>query len=110
RIEAQERSAGFEFLDEVFGGSVPRNFIPSVEKGVIEALEEGILAGYPVVDVKVALYDGSYHPVDSSDMAFKLASQLGFRKAAEAAGPILLEPINRVEVTVPEQYMGDVLG
>jgi len=110
RIEAQERGGGFEFLDEVFGGSVPRNFIPSVEKGVVEALEQGFLAGYPVVDVKVALYDGSYHPVDSSDMAFKLAAQLGFRKAAEAAGPILLEPINRVEVTVPEQYMGDVLG
>lgn len=110
RVEAQERSAGFEFADEVFGGSVPRNFIPSVEKGVTEALESGILAGYPVVDIKVALYDGSYHPVDSSDMAFKLAAQLGFRKAAEAAGPIILEPINKVEITVPEQFMGDVLG
>ncbi len=110
RIEAQERGGGFEFLDEVFGGSVPRNFIPSVEKGIIEALETGILAGYPVVDVKVALYDGSYHPVDSSDMAFKLAAQLGFRKAAEAASPIILEPIVRVEIAVPEQFMGDVMG
>ncbi len=83
---------------------------PLGREGVTEALESGILAGYPVVDIKVALYDGSYHAVDSSDMAFKLAAHLGFRKAAEAAGPIILEPINKVEITVPEQFMGDVLG
>ncbi|MGI6208812.1 MAG: elongation factor G [Anaerolineae bacterium] len=110
RVEPRERGAGFEFVDEIFGGAVPRNFIPSVEKGVVEAMEEGILAGYPVVDVRVALYDGSYHPVDSSDMAFKLAGSIGFRKAAEAAGPILLEPIVKVVITVPEQFMGDIMG
>lgn len=110
RVEPRERGAGFEFVDEIFGGAVPRNFIPAVEKGVTEALQEGVLAGYPVVDILVALYDGSYHPVDSSDMAFKLAASIGFRKAAEQAGPILLEPIMRVTITVPEQFMGDVLG
>ncbi|NPV10119.1 MAG: elongation factor G [Anaerolineae bacterium] len=110
RLEPMERGSGFQFADEIFGGAVPRNFIPAVEKGVVEAMQEGILAGYPVVDVKVALYDGSYHPVDSSDMAFKLAASLGFRKAAENAGPILLEPIVRAVITVPEQFMGDVLG
>jgi len=110
RVEPRERGAGFEFKDEVFGGSVPRNFIPAVEKGVTEALSEGILAGYPVVDVLVALYDGSYHPVDSSDMAFKLAGSIGFQKATEQAGPIILEPIVKVTVTVPDQFMGDILG
>lgn len=110
RLEPRERGAGFEFADEVFGGSVPRNFIPAVEKGVIEAIQEGVLAGYPVVDIKVALYDGSYHAVDSSEMAFKIAAGMGFRKAAEDAGPIILEPIMKASITVPEQFMGDVLG
>jgi len=110
RLEPLERGAGFEFLDEIFGGAVPRNYIPAVEKGVVEAMQEGILAGYPVVDIRVALYDGSYHPVDSSDMAFKIAASIGFRAAAEKAGPILLEPIMKITVTVPEQFMGDVLG
>jgi elongation factor G len=110
RVEPRERGAGVEFKDEVFGGSVPRNFIPAVEKGVLEATNEGILAGYPVVDILVALYDGSYHPVDSSEMAFKLAGSIGFQRATEQAGPILLEPIVKVAITVPEQYMGDILG
>ncbi|HBE78637.1 MAG TPA: elongation factor G [Firmicutes bacterium] len=101
---------GFEFVDKIFGGSVPRNFIPAVEKGIHEALEKGVIAGYPVVDVRVTLYDGSYHPVDSSEMAFKIAASLGFKKGFMEAKPILLEPIMRVEVIVPEEYMGDVIG
>ncbi|GAB4407117.1 MAG: elongation factor G [Anaerolineales bacterium] len=110
RLEPLPRGAGFEFVDEVFGGSVPRQYIPAVEKGVRETMTKGILAGYPVVDVRVALYDGSYHAVDSSEMAFKIAANLGFKKAMEEAGPVLLEPIMQVVITIPEQYMGDVLG
>jgi len=110
RLEPLPRGTGFEFVDEVFGGAVPRQYIPAVEKGVRETMTKGILAGYPVVDVRVALYDGSYHPVDSSEMAFKIAANLGFKKAMEEAGPVLLEPIMQVVITIPEQYMGDVLG
>lgn len=110
RLEPLPRGAGFEFVDEIFGGSVPRQYIPAVEKGVRETMTKGILAGYPVVDVRVALYDGSYHAVDSSEMAFKIAANLGFKKAMEEAGPVLLEPIMQVVITIPEQYMGDVLG
>jgi elongation factor G len=110
RLEPLPRGTGFEFADEVFGGSVPRQYIPAVEKGIRETITKGILAGYPVVDVRVALYDGSYHAVDSSEMAFKLAANLGFKKAMEDAGPVLLEPIMNVTITIPEQYMGDVLG
>ncbi len=110
RIEPLPTGTGFEFVDEVFGGAVPRNFIPSVEKGVRNALQQGVLAGFPVVDVRLALYDGSYHPVDSSDIAFQLAGALGFRKAMEAAGPVLLEPVMNVRIIVPEQFMGDILG
>ncbi len=110
RLEPLPRGSGFEFVDEVFGGSVPRQYIPAVEKGVRETMTKGILAGYPVVDVRVALYDGSYHAVDSSEMAFKIAANLGFKKAMEEAGPVLLEPIMKVVITIPEQYMGDVLG
>ncbi|MBI2955499.1 MAG: elongation factor G [Chloroflexi bacterium] len=109
-VEPQPRGAGFEFADRVVGGVVPKNYIPAVEKGVREALPEGILAKYPVVDVKVTLYDGSYHPVDSSEMAFKIASSQAFRKGLEQGHPVLLEPIMDVTVTVPEQYMGDVMG
>jgi elongation factor G len=101
---------GFEFVDKIFGGSVPRNYIPAVEKGIHETLEKGVLAGYPVVDIRVTLYDGSYHPVDSSEMAFKIAASLGFKKGFMEAKPILLEPIMRVVVTVPEEYMGDIIG
>ena len=102
---------GFEFEDKVFGGSVPRQFIPAVEKGLREALPEGgALAGFPLVDLKCSLYDGSSHPVDSSEMAFKIAAQLALKKGCQDANPIILEPIVRAEVTVPEEYMGDVMG
>ena len=109
-MEPLERGAGFEFAERVVGGAVPRNFIPAVEKGVREVLPEGPLAGYQVVDVRVVLYDGSYHPVDSSEMAFKIASAQAFKKAFEAGRPVLLEPIMNLTVTVPEQYVGDVMG
>lgn len=110
RFEPQPRGAGFEFVDEVFGGHVPRNFIPAVEKGLREAMTKGVLAGYPVTDFRAALYDGSSHPVDSSEIAFKLAAHLAFKKGMEEGNPILLEPIMRVTIIVPEQFMGDVLG
>ncbi len=100
----------FEFVDSIFGGSVPRQFIPAVEKGVREALAKGVIAGYPLVDIKVTLTDGSYHDVDSSEMSFKVASALAIRKGVVQAKPILLEPIYSVEVTVPESYMGDIIG
>lgn len=99
-----------EFVDKIFGGSVPKNYIPAVEKGVRETMEKGVLAGYPVVGVRVTLYDGSYHSVDSSEMAFKIAASMAFKKGFMDAGPILLEPIMRVEVTVPEEFMGDIIG
>ncbi|NLU49033.1 MAG: elongation factor G [Syntrophomonadaceae bacterium] len=100
----------FLFEESVFGGAVPRNFFPAVEKGVREAMTEGVLAGYPVTNVKATLYDGSYHPVDSSEMAFKLAAILAFRKGMEQAKPVLLEPIQNVEIEIPEQYLGDIIG
>jgi elongation factor G len=102
--------AGFEFVNEIRGGTIPREFIGPVERGCQEALEGGILAGYPMADVKVTLYDGSYHEVDSSEMAFKIAGSLAVKQAAERAKPVLLEPIMSVEVVVPEEYMGDVIG
>jgi len=110
RFEPLPRGAGFEFSDKVFGGHVPHNFIPAVEKGMYEALEKGVLAGYPATDFRAALYDGSSHPVDSSEIAFKLAAHLAFKKGMQDANPILLEPVMRVTITVPEQFMGDVLG
>ncbi len=100
----------FVFEDKIFGGSVPRQYIPAVEKGLREALEAGVLAGYPVVDIKATLYDGSYHNVDSSEMAFKIAAHLAFKKGVEQAKPVLLEPVMLVEVVVPEQFMGDIMG
>ncbi|CAN5676215.1 elongation factor G [soil metagenome] len=103
-------SDGFEFEQSIFGGSVPRNYIPAVEKGVREALEEGVLAGFPVTNVKVTLTDGSYHSVDSSEMAFKLAASQAFKRAQELANPVLLEPINKLAVTIPEGYTGDVMS
>ncbi len=109
-IEPLENNKGFEFVDKIVGGVIPREFIPSVEAGVKEALETGILAGYPVVDVRVTLFDGSYHDVDSSDMAFKIAGSMAFKEGAKKAKPYLLEPVMDVEVNVPEQYLGDVMG
>jgi elongation factor G len=102
--------SGFEFVDKIFGGAVPRNYIPAVEKGLHESLEKGVLAGYPVIDIRVTLYDGSYHPVDSSEMAFKIAASLGFKKGFMEAKPILLEPVMKMEVVVPEEDMGDIIG
>ena len=109
-MEPLESGQGFEFVDKIFGGSVPRQYIPAVEKGMREALVEGVVAGYPVTDLRVTLYDGSYHAVDSSEMAFKIAASLAFKKAAAEARPVLLEPIVIIEVMVPDNYMGDVIG
>ena len=110
KLEPQQSGAGFEFVDAIKGGSIPREYIPAVEKGVKEATENGALAGYPMVDVKVTLFDGSYHDVDSSEIAFKIAGSMAFKEAARKASPVLLEPIMSVEVVVPEDFMGDVIG
>ncbi|PYM97371.1 MAG: elongation factor G [Candidatus Rokuibacteriota bacterium] len=110
RVEPMARGGGFEFVDDIFGGAVPRNFIPSVEKGVRDCMKRGILAGYPIVDLKVTLYDGSYHDVDSSDMAFQIAASMGLQKVFMDAHPILLEPIMNVEVNCPTDTTGDVIG
>lgn len=110
RLEPQEAGAGFEFVNEIKGGAIPSEYIPAVEKGIREAMQKGVLAGYPMVDVKIVLYDGSYHEVDSSEAAFKIAGSMGFQDGAKRASPVLLEPIMRVEVTVPEEFMGDVTG
>ncbi|MCC6365299.1 MAG: elongation factor G [Bryobacterales bacterium] len=110
RVEPLPAGSGFEFVNEIVGGAVPKEYIPAAEKGMIEALEGGILAGYPMSDLKVAVYDGSYHDVDSSEMAFKIAGSLAIKAAAHKAKPVLLEPIMTVEVVVPEEYMGDVIG
>ena len=109
-IRFEPSAEEFEFDEEVFGGAVPKNYFPAVEKGLMESLEKGPLAGYPVVNLKATLYDGSYHPVDSNEMAFKLAAQLAFRKGIKEANPVLLEPIMKVEITVPDEYMGDIMG
>ena len=110
KLEPQQPGSGFKFVDAVKGGSIPREYIPAVEKGVREATENGALAGYPMVDVKVTLFDGSYHDVDSSEIAFKIAGSMAFKEAARKANPVLLEPIMSVEVVVPEEFMGDVIG
>ncbi|MCX7108381.1 MAG: elongation factor G [Methylococcales bacterium] len=110
RIEPQEIGAGYEFVNEIVGGVVPKEFIPAVDKGVQEQLKCGVLAGYPILDVKVSIFDGSYHDVDSSEMAFKIAGSMCFREGARIANPVLLEPIMKVEVATPEEYMGDVVG
>jgi len=109
-IEPAESSEGILFENEIVGGSIPREYIPAIQKGIKEASETGVLAGYPVRNVKVTLYDGSFHEVDSSEMAFKIAGSMAFKEAAAAAGPVLLEPVMKVEVTVPDNYMGDVIG
>ena len=110
RIEPKETGSGYEFVNEIVGGVVPKEYIPAVDKGVQEQLKSGILAGFPVVDVKVSLFDGSYHDVDSNEMAFKIAGSMCFREGARKANPVLLEPIMKVEVVTPEEYMGDVVG
>jgi elongation factor G len=109
-VSPTERGEGFVWEDRIFGGAIPQNFRPSVQKGIQDAMARGIVAGYPMVDVKVALVDGKYHTVDSSDMAFQIAGSLAIRKAAMEAGPVLLEPILDVEVRVPERYLGDVMS
>lgn len=110
RIEPQEEGSGYEFVNEIVGGVVPKEFIPAVDKGIQEQMRSGVLAGFPVLDVKVTLFDGSYHDVDSSEMAFKIAGSMGFKKGAAEANPVLLEPTMKVEVTTPEDWMGDVVG
>jgi elongation factor G len=100
----------FIFAEEVFGGSVPRNYYPAVERGIKDSLEHGVLAGYPVVNIKATLFDGSYHAVDSNEMAFRIAASMAFKKGMEAAKPILLEPVVKVEIVIPDHYMGDVMG
>ncbi len=110
RVEPNEEGKGFEFLDEVKGGSIPREYIPAIEKGVKDAMNNGILASYPMVDVKVAVFDGSYHEVDSSELAFKMAAIFAFKDACKKAKPVLLEPVMKVEVTTPEDYMGNIIG
>ena len=110
RLEKLPRGAGFEFVDAIVGGVIPGKFIPAVEKGVIERMEKGVLAGFKVIDIKVTCFDGSYHNVDSSEMAFKVAASMGFQKAFQNASPVLLEPIYDITVRVPEEYMGDVMG
>jgi elongation factor G len=110
KIEPLPRGSGFEFVDKIVGGVIPRQYIPAVEKGVIEAMHEGTIAGYPIVDVRVTVFDGSYHTVDSSEMAFKVAASMGFKKAMEAAKPVLLEPIMSVEVVSPDDTLGAVIG
>ncbi|MCK4951823.1 MAG: elongation factor G, partial [Gammaproteobacteria bacterium] len=110
KIEPKEAGTGYEFVNEIVGGVVPREYIPAVDKGIQEQLQSGVIAGFPVVDVKVTLFDGSYHDVDSNEMAFKIAGSMGFREGALKASPVLLEPIMQVEVVTPEDYMGDVMG
>jgi elongation factor G len=109
-IEPNETGKGYEFISKIIGGAIPKEFIPAVDQGIQGAMASGVLAGYQVVDVKVTLYDGSYHEVDSSEMAFKIAGSMAFKEAMQKADPVLLEPIMKVAVTVPEDYMGDVMG
>jgi elongation factor G len=110
RIEPQEAGKGYEFINEIVGGVVPKEYIPAVDKGIQEQMTNGIIAGYPVVDIKVTLFDGSYHDVDSSEMAFKIAGSMGFKEGATKADPVLLEPIMKVEIVTPEDYLGTVTG
>jgi elongation factor G len=110
KIEPKPRGEGYEFVNKIVGGAIPKEFIPAVDKGIQEQLQNGVIAGYPVVDVKVSLFDGSFHEVDSSEMAFKIAGSMGFKQGAAKATPVLLEPVMSVEVVTPEEYMGDVMG
>ena len=110
RIEPLEQGSGYEFVDDITGGAIPKEFIPAVDKGVQEQMRSGVLAGYPIEDIRVTLYDGSFHDVDSNEMAFKIAGSMCFRQGALEADPTILEPMMRVEVVTPEEYMGDVMG
>jgi elongation factor G len=110
RLEPGERGSGFRFVDQVRGGDIPKEYIPAVEAGVREALESGMVAGYPIVDIKATLFDGSYHEVDSSDLAFKMAGSIALKEGVSKANPILLEPIMKLEVVMPAQFLGDVIG
>jgi len=109
-LEPSEEGKGYEFVNAIVGGTVPREYIPAIDKGIKEATQSGVIAGYPVVDVKVTLFDGSYHDVDSNEMAFKIAGSMAFRDAMSNAKPVLLEPIFKVEVVTPEDYYGDIVG
>ena len=110
KIEPNEQGKGFEFVNAIVGGAIPKEYIGSIEEGIEEACEVGILGGYPILDIKITLYDGSYHEVDSSEMAFKIAGSMGLREAVGKAAPVLLEPMMKVEITTPDEYMGDVMG
>jgi elongation factor G len=110
KMEPMERGKGFEFVNDIFGGAIPKNFIPAVEKGIVEAAQRGYLAGFPVVDFRVILYDGSYHDVDSNELSFKTAGRIAFKKAMEQAKPTLLEPIMKVEITIPDEFAGSIMG
>ena len=110
KVEPLPRGSGFEFVNAIVGGVIPKEYIPAVQKGIEEAMQSGPLIGFPVVDIKVTLYDGSYHEVDSSEMAFKIAGSMAIKEAVQKGDPVILEPIMRVEVTTPEEYMGDVIG
>jgi elongation factor G len=110
RIKPGEPGTGFVFINDIKGGTVPKEYIPAVEKGCAESTKNGVLAGYPIEDIQVTLYDGSYHDVDSNEMAFKLAASMGFKEGCRKASPAILEPLMKVEVEVPEDYMGDVIG
>jgi len=109
-MEPLPRGGKFEFVNDIFGGAIPRNFIPAVEKGILEAAERGYLAGFPVVDFRVILYDGSYHDVDSNELSFKTAGRIAFKKAMEQAKPTLLEPVMKTEITVPDEFAGAIMG
>jgi len=110
RIEPKEGGTGFEFVDDIKGGSIPKEYIPAIQKGIRETMDKGVVAGYPMLDIKATVYDGSYHEVDSSEIAFKMAGSMAFKAAAKAANPVVMEPIMKVEVTTPEEHMGDVIG
>jgi elongation factor G len=110
KVEPAEEGKGFEFADEIKGGVIPSEYIPAIKKGVEGAMQKGVQAGYPMVDIKVTVYDGSFHDVDSSEGAFKIASSMAFQSAAKQAKPVILEPIMKVEVITPEEFMGDVVG
>jgi elongation factor G len=110
KIEPQELGTGYEFVNGISGGAIPKEYIPAVDKGIQEQMQNGILAGYPMVDIKVTLFDGSFHEVDSSEMAFKIAGSMGFQEGCKRASPVLLEPVMKVEVVTPEDYLGNVTG